>query len=238
MYRKLPLLGIEDLSIQRFSGVIGDFVAIYYEMPKEDGPLKQLASQFEKEIINGEIIFSNKREIISPEVIYKIKNNSLPIHRASSTVSELAPIILFLKYIIRPYDTLIIEEPEAHLHPINQRILAKYIVKLIRKKVKIIITTHSEFLLKQLNYYILVNKLPLKIKENKYNIKDDEVLNSSEVSVYHFSKSHNNKYKINKIIIDDEFGISNEEFDNIHDSLYDEKIKINYELLEHTKKGE
>ena len=33
------------------------------------------------------------------------------------SVSELAPLVLFLRGIIRPGDTLIIEEPESHLHP-------------------------------------------------------------------------------------------------------------------------
>ena len=59
-------------------------------------------------------------------------------------VSELAPLILFLKYLVRPGDLLILEEPESHLHPAAQRRLARGIVRLVNAGVKVLITTHSE----------------------------------------------------------------------------------------------
>ena len=46
-------------------------------------------------------------------------------------VSELAPLVLFLRGIIQPNDTLIIEEPEAHLHPAAQTKVALTLARLV-----------------------------------------------------------------------------------------------------------
>ena len=44
----------------------------------------------------------------------------LPLMNTSSMVSELAPVVLYLRHIVQPGDVLIIEEPESHLHPAMQ----------------------------------------------------------------------------------------------------------------------
>ena len=40
--------------------------------------------------------------------------------QASSMVAELAPVVLYLRHLVRPDDVLIIEEPESNLHPAMQ----------------------------------------------------------------------------------------------------------------------
>ena len=49
-------------------------------------------------------------------------------------VSELAPLVLFIRGLIQPGDTLIIEEPEAHLHPGAQTEIAATLARLVRAR--------------------------------------------------------------------------------------------------------
>ena len=67
---------------------------------------------------------------------------------------ETALFSIYLKYVVEKGDLLIIEEPEAHLHPENQRILVKYIVRAVNKGLKVMLTTHSDYVIEQFNNFV------------------------------------------------------------------------------------
>ena len=79
--------------------------------------------------------------------------------RASSMVSELAPVILFIRRYLAKGDTLILEEPEAHLHPAAQTEMAVALARLARAGVRVVITTHSDWLLQQIGNLIREGEL-------------------------------------------------------------------------------
>jgi len=229
MLQKVPLVGIQEIDIPPLSGVVSDFISSIISSSKQKGPIFDLAEQFEKELLHGtiEVIFQNKYSY--PEIQYTFQGTSIQLHRASSTVSEVAPISLYLKHLVKPGDVLIIEEPEAHLHPNNQRILAKYLVRLIRQGVKVLITTHSEILLEQLSSFILMSQLEPKARK-EYSYLEDDYLKKEEVATFVFKYNEENKgYEINQIEIEDD-GISQEEFTKIHELLYEEIFKLKKEL--------
>jgi predicted ATPase len=184
--KKAPYVGIEPLKIPKFSGVVADFISSILTLPLEEkGTFYPLAQEFEKELIKGEIVVHTLAEHV-PEIQYNFLDTEIPLHRASSTVSELAPLFLYLKYVIKPGNVLIIEEPEAHLHPGNQRILARFLVKLIRNGVYIIITTHSEYLLEQLSSFIMLSKIEPKKRVEKYGYDEEDFLEADEIAAYLF----------------------------------------------------
>ena len=229
--KKAPYVGIERLEIPKFSGVVSDFISSVITLPEERGPFYQLAQSFEKELIKGEIVVRTLDEYLYPEIKYSFQKTEIPLHRASSTVSELAPLFLYLKYIIEPGCILIIEEPEAHLHPENQRILAKFLVKLIRKGVNVVITTHSEYLLEQLSSFILLSKIDEKTRVERYKYSEEDFLKPDEIAAYVFDYDEKNGgYKINEVEITEEDGISDEAFLKIHEALYEEKLKLQRDL--------
>lgn len=229
--KRAPYVGIERLEIPRFSGVVSDFMSSLIALPAEKGPLYQLARSLEKDLLRGEIVLRTPDEYRYSEINYTFGRTEIPLHRASSTVSEVAPLVLYLKYQIEPNDLLIIEEPEAHLHPQNQRILAKYLVRLIRKNVNVMVTTHSDYLLQQLNSFLLLSRIPPQRRVEKYKYGQEDYLHSHEVAVYLFA--HETKpasYKISPVEITEEDGISEDEFVKIHEALYEETVELRKDL--------
>jgi predicted ATPase len=217
----------------KLSGAVVSFVTNLCNMPAEKGPLYDIACDFERMLIKGEIHLKREtdKKGLFPEIRYTYQNTNVPLHRVSSTVSELAPIILYIKHLVKPGTILIIEEPEAHLHPANQLIMAQFLVRLVREGVKLIITTHSDYLLQRLNNFILLNGIESEIRQKRYNHLARDFLKADEISPYIFEKITENTYKINKIRISEEEGISQEEFGKVMENLYDETIKIREDVF-------
>ncbi|MCX5637422.1 MAG: AAA family ATPase [Planctomycetota bacterium] len=231
--RRAPLAGLERMEIEPFSGVVSDFISSVITLPEKKGRFYKLARDFEREVIDGEILVRTLGEHPYPEIRYRFEKTEIPLHRASSTVSELAPLFLYLKYSIEPGSILIIEEPEAHLHPGNQRILAKFLIRLVRSGVHVTITTHSDYLLKQLSTFILLSKVS---PENRvrYEYSQEDFLVPDEVAAYvfHYDKKSGG-HAITTIPITEE-GIPQEEFLKIHEALYEETFKLQRDLTSET----
>lgn len=102
-----------------------------------------------------------RSDIGLPEVLYEhtADEPALPMELSSSLVTELAPVLLTLRHVYG-YRVIIIEEPEAHIHPHLQRVLAQVIVRLIRKGLFVWITTHSENFCQQINNFMKIGALP------------------------------------------------------------------------------
>ena len=78
---------------------------------------------------------------------------------ASSMVSELAPVVLYLRHVVRPGDVLIIKEPESHLHPAMQVAFIRQLAAVVCSGVRVILTTHSEWVLEELANLVLLSEL-------------------------------------------------------------------------------
>lgn len=224
--RRLPLLGIEELQIPKLSGVVADFISQLISLEKARGTeLEQIAEFLEHQLTQGNVdIEGNKEEY--REIFYKSQVGRFPLHRTSSMVSELAPLVLFLKYVVRPGDLLIIEEPESHLHPGAQRALARGLVRLIRKGVKLLITTHSDYLLGNLNNFILQSQVADKDR-SKLGYAEDDYLKTEEVDAYLFELDPSKGGSIVKELeVTAEDGIPEEEFVKVAAALGNEAARL------------
>lgn len=236
---ELPVMGMGRGNIPVFTGVIADFLSNIIKLPDIPGELTKLAIEFEEKMTMGNIILSGSDNIRFPDIRFKLKNTQIPLYRTSSTVTELASLFLFLKYLINPGDLLVFEEPEAHLHPENQRLMAQLLVRLVRNGVKILITTHSEFLLEQLSNFIMMSKIDPEARVKKYNLSKDDYLTPDEVSanVFKYDK-RNGAFKTRELKIDEEDGISEDEFMEVTESLYNQMVKIQRAMNDEEKKKE
>lgn len=223
-----PLAGIEKLpEVPRLQGVVVDFISklLYLEKDRRT-KLYHVATFLEKEVTKGVIDIEAGGKFEYPEIYYKPDSGKFPLHRTSSMVSELAPMVLFLKYLIEPGDFVIIEEPESHLHPESQRKLAAGIVRLIRENVKVLITTHSGDFVDQLSNHIRLGQLSEEQRIKLGYSKEDYLL-AEEVGAFLFrpdTKIGGTRVEELKITAQD--GIPEEEFAKVKEALYKETVYL------------
>jgi hypothetical protein len=123
------------------------------------------------------------------EYRYRPDGGSPPLSMAlsSSLITELAPIILILRH-AADFPVLILEEPEAHLHPKLQRRLAQVIVRLIRKGLYVWITTHSENFCQQINNFLKIGGHPDRAAlQKELGYGDQDYLEVDDVAGYQFT---------------------------------------------------
>ena len=122
--------------------------------------IQPLAERFEQAVLRG-AVRTDSTAANYPEFLYRPAGwrRDLPLTQASSMVSELAPIVLYLRHLVRLGDVLIIEEPEAHLHPAMQVEVTRRLAELVEAGVRIVITTHSEWVLEELANLIRLSQV-------------------------------------------------------------------------------
>ena len=209
--RNAPYVGIEDIHVPRLSGVVSDFVSSIIDTHPIRGAHHDTGMQIENDIFGGHIRLKYTDPGTIPEIVYKHSEVDVPIHRTSSTISELAPFTLHLKHRVDGHGMLIIEEPEAHLHPRNQSRLAGHIVRLVRDGANIIITTHSSTLFESISQYLRASHMEPEGRKNAFG-RDDLYLLEDEVAPHLFKMGDEGGSVVERINMSAEDGIEQEEF--------------------------
>lgn len=207
-----------------------NFLADLLTLPSGDGPFATLCDEFQESMTSGQVVLEASQGRPFPDIKYRFGKRQIPLHKASSMVSELAPLFLFLKYKVREGDVLIIEEPESHLHPGVQRKLAWLLTRLVRRGVRVLITTHSEYLLEQLGNFVMMSKIPGRRREQTYGYAKEDYLLPEEMATYLFKFDKRRKgFVTNLLKATAEQGFSEQGFGKVYDELYEESVKLERE---------
>jgi predicted ATPase len=136
----------------------------------------------------ADIIGGEYRVTKNDELYYIPKNKSvkLTMDESSSAVRSLLDIGFYLKHIAKPGDLLMVDEPELNLHPENQRRVARLFARLVNLGVKVFITTHSDYIIKELNTLIMLNhdKPHLRQIAEREGYKPEELILADKIQVY------------------------------------------------------
>lgn len=170
------------------------------------------------------------------ELIYNL-NGEFQLNKASSGIQSLLPLLLVLNYelrleIFKPELNFLVEEPELNLFPIKQKTLIDYLIQILNdKNHKLIITTHSPYILSALDTLILAKNTfkdheDLKDEINKI-VFEGRWLNYDEISVYEvrndgkvYSIKNEEFRSIDTNAIDRVSDIISEEFDKLTELRY------------------
>lgn len=139
----------------------------------------QLAEVLENQVLAGSVYLSTPEPDPRREVLFQpVQGINLEIPIASSMVKELAPLVLCLRYLARPGDLLIIDEPEMNLHPAAQVKIIEFLAMLANAGLRVLITTHSTYVVDH-----LANLMEAATHQNQDDIAEMFLLEQKEAFI-------------------------------------------------------
>ena len=213
-----------------FSGMVADFleqIVRYSGYSGSPEKIEPIAKKLENELLGGEIGVNRPTPEASREFLYHPDQAEagLRMSHSSAMVSELAPLVLFLRGIVWPGDLLIIEEPESHLHPGAQTKIAQTLARLVRAGVRVLITTHSNWLLEQIGNLIREGELR---KQGESTTGSEDWLKEEEVGAWSFHKDK----PVTELPFDLVEGIEPEDYLDIAEDLYNRSAGLQNRIEE------
>lgn len=174
------------------------------EIKKYNSEFYDFALEIEDNLLDGKLEIDNLGELkFKPN---KSPKRALPIHMTASVVKSLASLVIYLKHIAKDNDLVIIDEPEINLHPDNQIILTRLFAKLINKGFRLLISTHSDYVVREINNLIMLSNDKMKNLAKEFGYDSNEYINSKDIDIHYFDypkKLRGNKQvTINKLRLD------------------------------------
>ena len=213
------------------SGALGDFLqglisltAPWYR--RRDANDKGIAQRIEKSLMRGEARVESSPTGY-PSFFFRPDGweRDLPLMNASSMVSEIAPVVLYLRHFVQPGGLLIIEEPESHLHPAMQVRFIRLLAAAVQEGVRILITTHSEWVLEELANLVKMSALP---DDKRERLDDPEIfLRPDQAGVWLFERGgETGGANVHEIELDDDISSFPAGFTLITEGLYNRWVDI------------
>lgn len=186
------------------------------EVKKSRSDFYSFAEEIEKDLIKGRVLISNEGEIQFRPL--KAQRSVLPIQMTASIVKTLSSLVVFLKHIAEKNDLIIIDEPEINLHPSNQIVVARFLARLSNAGFRLIISTHSDYIIREFNNLIMMShkEIPaIRKKIQEFGYKADEYVKPEDIMVNNFScKNKKTSWVTISGIPVDKFGFAVESIDN------------------------
>lgn len=227
---------LNDVMKSKYSAPIANYIdwlnEIKVNRKNKNGEFHNLAEEL-KRIISGKYSVDTEGQIYFST--YKKGNKTarkIELHLSSSTVKSLFGLWFYLEHQAKKGDILMIDEPELNLHPSNQRVIARFLAKLVNSGLRIVVSTHSDYFVKEINSLMMLHSVPDELVSErdalmkKQGISIESILNPECVAAYVFDNNSVSEMKktnegINAITFDEVINSINYDNDEIYYSLVD-----------------
>lgn len=176
-------------------GMYRDFLAQLDDLKTPSriiSPDNQFYVNYIAKLADGEIVLENGSVFLQFE-----SGEKNPVSAAASSVKELMPFLLMLQNgKNRQYNSLLFEEPEAHVHPKKQFLVMDMLARCCNKGMLIQMTTHSDYLLGRMNQLLVLGKIREKSMEAFENFCNEHLFNkklylhTEQVGGYYFKREN------------------------------------------------
>ncbi len=178
---------------------LADAADVVNQRRKESDYL-EFADEIENIILRGNLKVSEDGEIL-----YHVSNNTdLGYNESSSAVKTLAPLVFYLRHTAGHFNILFVDEPELNLHPKNQILLAKIFVKMINAGLRLVVSTHSDYIIREINNMIMADGLNKAGDEilTKMGYDESLCLSQDKFAPYLFQKNAKGKVAVEPLEVD------------------------------------
>jgi len=194
---------------------------------KKETELQKLADLIELSIQNKNKTNLAPTKLGGREIKVKVKAGlTIDLYNASSSIKQLAPLLLYLRYWASRGNLLIIDEPEMNLHPESQAKLLEVLAILVNLGIKVLLTTHSPYFMAHLNNLVPINGASVNGRSaDRLYLKDERAfLSRDQVGAYEMrdNKLHS--------LADKDFGIRWDTLSEVSADLQQKFFEINENL--------
>lgn len=213
-------------SISKYPKPLSDYINFLNEcttkpLVKNESSFLKIVNKIEEQILKGKYKLNDDKIVYN----YSTKLKELELYSTSSLVKTIVGITFYLKYMAKKGDFFLIDEPELNLHPSNQRQLARIFATMINNGIKIIMTTHSPYIMNEFNNLIMLGKITDNDKKleimSKFNISENEVIYPEKISPYLIINKQVEKMKTAEYGIElDTFNDVIDDMNNLNDEIY------------------
>lgn len=200
-----------------------------FNLSKKESKYYAFAEQLESELLHGKIYVNKDGEVQFASD--KAKSKKLPVHLSASIVKTLSSLVFYLKHLAKENDLIIIDEPELNLHPDNQILITKIFARLLNEGFRLLISTHSDYIIRELNNLIMLSSTKEEVKKiaEEFNYNTSEKINYKDVGAYLFNYKSKTKVSVSELEVL-ETGFSVETIDNTINNLNEKSEELYFAL--------
>ena len=187
---------MRDVIHSRYALPIADYINWLNELPEKQkskhNGFHDHASLLKKNLVGG----NYKVDAGSGTIQFKpyqprrdgIKTNFMGLHMTSGMVKSLFGLWFYLENQASKGGMLMIDEPELNIHPESQRYIARLLARLVNAGLNIVISTHSDYIVRELNSLIMLSGDKNQELLYRHGYDKDEVLSVEKVGAYLFDR--------------------------------------------------